>query len=72
MRIVRDVRANRRLHVLSLLGLLALASGCDSGTANVPQGGTAADAQARQESEAAARKAAFGGKTIQTKQAARR
>jgi hypothetical protein len=72
MRIVRDVRANRRLHVLSLLGLLALASGCDSGSTNAPQVGTAADTQAKQESEAAARRAAFGGKTIQTKQVTKR
>jgi len=51
---------------LSLLGLLALASGCGGGASNTA-GGPAPDNEAKQAEESAARKAAYGGKTIQTK-----
>jgi len=63
---VKAFLANRLVRELSLLGLLALASGCGGGASNTTEG-PAPDNEAKQAAESAARKAAYGGKTIQTK-----
>jgi len=61
MRIVKALRANRLVPVVSLL---VLAGGCSCG---VGTEGPAPDSEAKQATESAARKAAYGGNTIQTK-----
>jgi hypothetical protein len=62
---VESSRANRIVRELGLLGVLALACGCGGGSDANP--GPAPDSEAKQAAESQARKAAYGGKTIQTK-----
>jgi hypothetical protein len=70
MRLVENFGANRPVHVLGLLGLLALASGCDSGSTSTGPAPAPAASQAKENSERDARLKAFGGKsTIPTKEA---
>jgi len=69
MRLVETFGANRKLQVLGLLGLLTLASGCDSGTAtNAPQVPTS-ESKAKEDSERDARTKAYGKTAIPTKEA---